>query len=414
MAGRTCPSGALFGTELESLLALRRSFQEKKDATGPRRDLNPGPVPESAAAVPNLATISANAYAWGYDFILPGAAVTALRDSGTFKELLGTMPPEVEPVIPVVEAHLASDLDSLAALDQGAGVILTATWTAPDTLVPRSMFWAFISTWLGQDLVLDVEGASPQSGAQLVINPYNASGPSNQSWSYVNNLYLYNGSGKVVEIADSDPSDSARVQINDYTGAPNQQWALAGDGLIRSLMNGNVLDVSGGLARPGTPVISYHPKYPATMNPPTNQGWSSNLEVDFLCNNLVTVIKNNTPVIMTVQGYPQKTTYAVYGDAVQILSPGEVAVYTSNYYNAVAGDNAMNYVVYAENASGVSVSFDAHQHYCGLAAGEVWVDNVTGANGYSLNSPKSDWYEGDYHYELPGTIVSSLEWNPNG
>ncbi|WAZ26945.1 RICIN domain-containing protein [Streptomyces cinnabarinus] len=415
MANRACPSKSFSHVELESLLAVRRSLPQKgAGGSTPQREIGEAESPE-ASATPTLTTIAANAYAWGYNFVLPGPAVSALRDGGTFMKLLGAMPPDVEPLIPMVEAYLADNLAAVAEMDDGAGMLLTATWMAPKVLIPTPLEWQSISSWLGQDLVLSVDQGSTSSGAQVVSWTYDPSDNSDQLWSYVNNLYIYNlKSNKVVEIADSDPNSSARIQINDYTGGLNQQWAICGDGFIRSLMNGNLLNISGSSTDPGTPVISYPPKYPPALQPPSNQSWSAPQGVWSSCNNLVTVIKNNTPVIMTVQGTPQSTTVLAYGTSVQILQPGAVGVYVSNYNNTITGDNAMGFAVYSEVAPGVSVSFYSHQHQCAYEGAKVWVDNSSGANGYSLNSSPSDWYPGAYHEFMPGTIVSSLEYSQNG
>lgn len=414
MFGHACPSRAFSAVELQSLRAVRSSLREAGEKTDPA--VGSAPPTADARPTPHLSTISANAYVWGYNFVLPGPAMSVLRDGGSFTELLGAVPAEVEAFVPVVEAYLATELDAVTVRDQGAGVILTATWTAPGALVAVTAAWTYLSSWLGNSLVLSVEGASTQSKTRLNAWPYKTSDNDDQFWTYVNGLYIYNlKSNKVVEIADSDPDDDARVQINDFTGALNQRWAVCGDGLIWSLMNGNVLDVSGGSVSPGTPVVSYHPKYPATLSPPTNQGWwTPNPFATFSCDNLVTVIKNNTFDTMTVQGIPQSTTRLVYGDSVQIIPPGAVAVYESNYDNTITGDNAMYFAAYSDVAAGISVSFDAHQHQCAYESADLWVDNVTGANNYYLNSPSSGWYEGSYHNSLPGTIVSSLEWRQNG
>lgn len=390
---------------------MRQLTQQKVDALGvegrPLQWRTGETDPTSPPPSPTLTTISANAYVWGYNFVLPAAALSALKDGGTFAELLGAIPPELEPVAPVVEAHLGDNLASVAAMDEGAGVILAATWISPEALVPVPVDWQPITSWLEQDLVISVEGASTEPGSRLVIFPYKSSDNDDQMWTYVNGLYIQNRkSGLFVEIADSNMGDGGRIQINNYTGAPHQQWAVCGDGFLRNLMSGNVIDLSGGSITPGTPLISYHPKYPATQKPPSNQGWWTPWSF-YSCNNLVTVITNSTSDLLTVQGVPQSTTVLAYGAPVQIIPPGAVAVYVSFYDNTIGGDNNIAFYVYSEVAPGVAVSFNSHQHDCGLEAGKLWVDNVAGNEPYVLNTQPSDWYRGGYAY-TPGTIVCSV------
>ena len=144
-------------------------------------------IQQRVDAAPTLATISANSYAWGYNFTFPEAAISALRDSGniasTFSELLGVIPPELKSVTQVVEAHLEADLASARAVDKGAGVYLTATWAAPEVLVPAPIDWGFITSYLENTLVLDVAGASPEPETPLHVWPYKSSDNADQQWT---------------------------------------------------------------------------------------------------------------------------------------------------------------------------------------------------------------------------------------
>ncbi|MGW4687968.1 RICIN domain-containing protein [Streptomyces sp. NPDC004244] len=338
----------------------------------------------------------------------------ALQDGGTFAEFLGAIPPELEPVSQVVEAHLEDELASVAAVDEGAGVYLTATWATPEVLVPAPVGWDFITSWMtGSDstaLVLDAEGAKTAPGTPLIVWPQKSSDSANQLWSYVNDSWLVNQeSGLVVEIANSDPSDGATVQINNFTGAPNQQWSICGDGFIRSRMNGNVLDISGSSNSPGTPVISYHPKYPSTQGS-KNQGWTTSFGPTLDCNGLVTVISNDTSKELLVTVTPSGGTLLTYPDStVQSIQPGSVGVYVSTY----SSDNEITFSISDPTYSPQApvVSFEGHQHYCWYEGGMVWADTYYTTDGYTLNSQPNDWYSGFYSYSGgdPGIIVASVQ-----
>ncbi|MEU8568269.1 RICIN domain-containing protein [Streptomyces pathocidini] len=359
---------------------------------------------------PTPAIISANSYVWGYNFVLPNAAVASLQDGGTFPELLGAIPPELEPVSQVVEAYLEDDLASVRAVDEGAGVYLTATWAAPEVLVPTAVGWEFITSWLpdsgGSSLVLDVAGASTEPGTPLHIWTYKSSDNADQQWTYASDGWIINAeSGLYVEIADSDPSDGATIQINHFTGAPNQSWSICGDGFIRSRMNGNVLDVSGGSNSPGTPIISYHPKYPPTQSP-GNQGWTMNFAPTLSCNGLVTVISNDSPNDLLITLSPSDGTLLTYPDSpVQLVPPNSVGTYVSTYNT----DNEVTFAILdlAISPTNPVVSFEVHQHYCLYEAGTVWADSYHMGNGYTLNCQPNDWYGGAYS-QVPGIIVASV------
>lgn len=228
-------------------------------------------------ATPTLATISAEAFWWGYHFVIPEASMEALSASGdivsTFLGLLGAIAPELELVLAPVELFLEIEFATAKGIDDGAGVYLSASWVAPALIIPTPIEWELVESGLGNDLVLDVQGFQTDNGTPVDVYTKKDSGTDNQLWTYVNDLYLVSKqSGRVLEIASFDPSDGAKIQIYDWNGGTNQQWTIDGDGFIRSVMNGNVLDVQGGSTEPGTRVISWPPK----RDPPAdNQSWTT-------------------------------------------------------------------------------------------------------------------------------------------
>lgn len=235
-----------------------------------------GGSPKTTAGTPTLATISGNTYWWGFNFVVPEASMEAMSTAGDvaekFIELLGDIEPELEPFTEAASLYMKAELSLARALDVGAGVYLSATWLTPAVFIPTPIEWELIKSSLGHELVLDVQGFQTENGTPLDAYTQKSSGTDNQLWTYVNGLYLVSKqSGRVVDIADSDPSNGAKVQIWDWNGGTNQQWKIDGDGFIRSVMNGNVLDVSQGSITPGTPVISYQQKTP----PGSNQLWST-------------------------------------------------------------------------------------------------------------------------------------------
>jgi hypothetical protein len=250
-----------------------------------------------------------------------------------------------------------------------------------------------------------VEARTTQPGTPLHNSTYKSSNNQSQQWALVNNCYLQNlNSGLYMEIADSDPNDGAVTQINGYTGNANQQWSICGDGFIRSLMNGNVLGVAGGTNAPGSPVISWHPEYPNAFDPPRDQYWFSDIASRLSCQNLVTVVKNDTPNGLFIQGDAGYGTVMAYGAHVQSMPPGSVAVYVSEYIDG----NEVSFTVMDYDIPGAVVTFDVHQHWCDVEAGKVWADSFSSNNRYYLNSPATGWYAGAVR-GLPGIITASVE-----
>jgi hypothetical protein len=434
VGGCKCASTGFTSLELNSLKAIRRSLRGSHGTTAEGREIakelvnatqqgrglsaprpRPRAVPPPASPAPTLATISAHSYAWGYSFTLPAAAMSALGDSssiaGTFSGLLGTIPPDLGPVAQVVAAHLESGLACVQAADKGAGVSLAATWAAPDALVPVPTDYNTILGFEGtfDQPALSVAGASTEPGTQLVTWPVKSSGNGDQMWSYANNYIYGQASGLVVEIANSDPNDDATIQINTYTGGLNQQWLICGDGYIRSRMNGNVLDISGGSTSPGTPVISYHPKYDL-MNSFNQYWWGGSLGgPDLDCNSLVTVVQNTTQREMGVDGgCPPGVGDLIYGPGWQSLPPGSIALYVSQYSDG----NEMEFLIWDNTLQDYVASFESHQHWCDLAPAECWADSFGWGSGCSLDSQPSDWHTGSRgEWEAPGTVVCRVDWS---
>lgn len=397
-----CAPAGFTKAELDSLRAIGQTHQGKQNGNGRKGE---------AAPTPTLATISANTYGWGYNVVLPKAAMVALHSSKdaakTFRELFTVVPAELESVVKVVEDHVKTEFSAVQAADKGAGVVLAATWSAPDVLAPTASEPGTITSAMqdpnGNALVLGVKGGSSNPTTPLIV--WTVSGDPDQQWQYVNGLYL-NAQGLVAEIAGSSTSDSAQIQTNTFTGAPNQQWSICGDGFIRSLLNGNVMDVQGGSNNEGTNVISYHPKYPP-YQPYLNQEWQTGAAPYLGCNGLVTVINNNTSNSLYVEGVPSSGTTLTYPTTqAQILQPGSVATYATSYYT----DNEISFNIFDRNYSTTNsvASFDSHQHDCVYEAGLVWADTFNTVHGYTLNSTSSDWYGGSFAHALPGVIVCSV------
>ncbi|MGW4891538.1 RICIN domain-containing protein [Kitasatospora sp. NPDC004240] len=268
---------------------------------------------------------------------------------------------------------------------------------------------SFITSWLTEDeiFVLSVYGASTEPGTGLCIWPSKSTDNEDQLWTYVDGLYLQNQkSGLVAEIRGSDPGNGAEIQINTRTGAANQHWAICGDGFIRSMMNGNALSVFNSQDQPGTPVVSSTAQLPIVKDPYGGQGWWQDWISNGSCQNLVTVVTNNTAYELLVQGTPSTETEMLYpasGSPAVECPPGTVVVFMSHYHH----DNEVDYDLYSIHGPGPSASFNAHQHRCALESGRVWVDNINSAFGFSLTTPVC--VEGDWDESLPGTILISVE-----
>lgn len=118
------------------------------------------------------------------------------------------------------------------------------------------------------------------------------------------------------------------------------------------------------------------------------------------CNGLIITVTNQTPNPLTVTAAPNKGQGYVVGSASQTLQPyGSVSF--STYYEAGL---AINVTIVDLNlpGSGWSAAFTAHQHDCGLASGDVWVDTVNVNMGYQLTTPICN--SGSFGDSYPGAV----------
>lgn len=253
---------AFANTPLEAALNAAREARPDRSAESYR---------PTAGGPPTLSTISAVSHWWGFSFVLPRAALQELATCSdlfpAFVGLLGPLPIHLEFLVPLVALYLEKDFPAASAVDDGAGVYLSATWLAPQRILPTAIEWSFIYSALGGNLVLDVFGEGRRNGTSVDVYPWKPAAADNQLWTYVNGLYLVSKqSGRVLDIRNWNPKDGGIVEIWDWNGGANQQWQIGADGFIRSVMNQHVLDVKGALARPGTAVISWSQKSTGTLN----------------------------------------------------------------------------------------------------------------------------------------------------
>jgi hypothetical protein len=96
----------------------------------------------------------------------------------------------------------------------------------------------------------------PNSNAATMVNPCNGS---------KSQLWVFNSAGPIQSVAFagecvsiSDAADTTPVILSTcQTNANNARWNLQANGQVTSAL-GPCLNVSGGVANPGTPVIAYH------------------------------------------------------------------------------------------------------------------------------------------------------------
>ena len=270
------------------------------------------------------------------------------------------------------------------AVDQGAGVYLTATWAAPEVLIPAPVAWSYLTSAKkdatnGNPLVLDVKGQQTTPGTPVEVWDFKGTDNGNQLWTYVSDLYLQGQqSGLYLEVADA--GDGATVQINNFTGALNQQWSICGD----------------------APPIGNDEN-------PTNQVWQSDFSPTLDCDYLVTVTTNNTLNDFNVSGDPTFGTDMIYSHfpagTPQNFPAGSVAVFVTAWDN----DNSMGVEITDSNSDFVA-SYYSHQDDCYLKAGDVSANNAAAAAGYSMNIPSSGWYRGAYN-SVPGICVASVDYS---
>jgi hypothetical protein len=189
-------------------------------------------------------TVTPGATTYGtYEFFLSGTAFDGAYSFGTTFQITVEAPPTRYYLI---KSSLGNVMDIAGSSSSQPGVGLVAN---PQTsAVPSSQLWAFMSDPAGSgyyyivnqatDGVVDIEGAAGESAALLGVVPRNGSGSGssaggNQLWFFV-----------------SDPQDPSYCRIV-------------------SALNGNVIDLQGGSAAPGTSLDSY----PAKFIDAENQQW---------------------------------------------------------------------------------------------------------------------------------------------
>lgn len=133
--------------------------------------------------------------------------------------------------------------------------------------------------------VLDINGANPASGTQIISYPQKSSGTDNQLWTLVptgpkdsaggqSQYYIQSRLNNYVLDIQGGSTQSGTPIISFPINSPasnNQIWQIIesdteGYFYIVSLLNGYVLDISGANTAPGTPIISFPQKSPAGDN----------------------------------------------------------------------------------------------------------------------------------------------------
>jgi len=110
---------------------------------------------------------------------------------------------------------------------------------------------------------LDVNGATPSNGAQMII--------SDCTTATSQQLTRTGQTLRVLNLCLDVPAGAApgtRAQIRDCTGAPNQQWNLNTDNTVTHTQTGLCLDVNGAATTNGTAVIVW------TCHSGANQRWA--------------------------------------------------------------------------------------------------------------------------------------------
>jgi hypothetical protein len=95
-------------------------------------------------AVGKEQVISAEAFWWGYHFVIPEAAMKDFLAGGDvitkFMALGGTIIAasggSLAPLVAVMGAYVVVELTLMKAIDRGKGVYLSAVWASPALIVP--------------------------------------------------------------------------------------------------------------------------------------------------------------------------------------------------------------------------------------------------------------------------------------
>jgi hypothetical protein len=142
------------------------------------------------------------------------------------------------------------------------------------------MSYYFIKSKLSGN-VIDIQGASTKSGARLDAFPPKDKDNDNQLWEFVSDptgFYFIKSklSGNCVDIQGDSPDPGAGLDVfpQQTPGKSNQLWAFnpdpAGSGyfFIRSMLNGNVIDIQRDSKEPGAGLDAFPQK-----NSADNQLW---------------------------------------------------------------------------------------------------------------------------------------------
>ena len=116
--------------------------------------------------------------------------------------------------------------------------------------------WCFVASQLDQigNLVLDIQGASLEPGASLIVWPRN--GNANQLWSLNGTGQLVSKlNGFVLDVSGGNTGSGARVISWLPRGTKNQLWTVNADGSITDQLNSFALDISGGSSSAGSAVV---------------------------------------------------------------------------------------------------------------------------------------------------------------
>ena len=132
--------------------AFRKEFGEGISASLERVGLNAAPtetdvqniLPRKTLAVASGQVITAEAFWWGYHFVIPEAAMKDFSSVGNvvtaFMALGGSVIAAsggaLAPLVAIVAAYAAAELVLMQAIDKGKGVYLSATWISPALIIP--------------------------------------------------------------------------------------------------------------------------------------------------------------------------------------------------------------------------------------------------------------------------------------
>ena len=102
-----------------------------------------------------------------------------------------------------------------------------------------------------------LELAGGEEGGELIVNDY-VHGAANQLWEFDEEMRLMSRTGYAVDIEGANDGNCARIIGWSPNDGDNQKWEVVGT-RIESKMNGNVLDIYGGVddgCDSGTAVVS--------------------------------------------------------------------------------------------------------------------------------------------------------------